>query len=325
MSRQLERLLQIDVLLRSGGRYTAESLGQALDRSERTIRSDLDFLRDRFDAPLVWSKSKGYHYTDPNWSLPTIPLSRGEVFALTLGARMLAAYAGSAYQEELRSAIEQLSKRLPNETLVDLQQVADSRVLFRPGAVVDLKPDIWQKLEFACQTCRQVEMVYFTATRNAQSERVFDPYILHFSRTNPYVTGFCHWRQAILDFRVDRIRSLKVLPESFEIAPSFNPQAHFSGAFQHELGGEPTAVAIWFDAVTAPYIRERQWQSNQEIDEHPCGSLTLHFVTRGLNEVRRWVLFYGRGAIVRQPPELVEMVKAEISGMSDQYLQGLES
>lgn len=319
MSRHLERLLKIDELLRSGQRQTADSLARTLEVSERTIRSDITFLRDRYSAPLESSKAKGYHYTDPNWSLPTIPLSRGEVFALTLGARMLSAYAGSAYHQELESAIKQLSKRLPDETSVDLQQIADSRVLFRPGAVVNLSADIWQKLEFACQTCQQVKMVYFTATRNAESERVFNPYILHFSRANPYVTGFCHWRQAILDFRVDRIRSLTVLPESFEIEPSFNPQSHFNGAFQHELGGEPTAVTIWFDAVTAPYIRERQWQSDQKIEEHSDGSLTLQFTTRGLNEVKRWVLFYGKGAIVKAPPELVQLMRDEVEGLNCQY------
>ncbi len=47
MSRQLERLLRIDELLRSGKRQTATSLAEALERSERTIRNDIAFLRDR--------------------------------------------------------------------------------------------------------------------------------------------------------------------------------------------------------------------------------------------------------------------------------------
>jgi len=90
--------------------------------------------------------------------------------------------------------------------------------------------------------------------------------------------------------------------------------------FQHEAGGIPVAVAIWFDAVTAPYIRERRWHPTQEIQEHADGSLTLKMLVRGLNDLKRWVLGYGRGAVVQSPPELVQLVRKEIEGMNQHYL-----
>ena len=138
MSRHLERLLRIDHLLRSEKRQTATSLADTLEVSERTVRKDLDFLRDRYHAPIAFSKSKGFHYTDPQWRLPTIPLTRGELFALTMGARMLEAYAGSAYATDLQSAITRRSERLPEQVWVDLQQLAEERILFRGGAEIDL-------------------------------------------------------------------------------------------------------------------------------------------------------------------------------------------
>ncbi len=81
----------------------------------------------------------------------------------------------------------------------------------------------------------------------------------------------------------------------------------------------PVPVVIWFDARTAPYIRERRWHPTQEIQEHPDGSLTLCMLVRGLNDLKRWVLGYGRGAIVREPPELVAMVRDEVEEMSEFY------
>lgn len=65
------------------------TLAEAVEVRERTIHNDLSFLRDRFNAPIVWSKSKGYYYSNLEWRLPSISLSKGELFALTLGARML--------------------------------------------------------------------------------------------------------------------------------------------------------------------------------------------------------------------------------------------
>lgn len=320
MSRHLERLLRIDALLRIGKRQTAVSLAEALECSERTIRSDLAFLRDRFNAPLEFNRCQGYHYTEPEWRLPSISLSQGELFALTLGARMLENYSGSAYVAELRSAITRLSERLPEQTWVDLQQIADERIIFRAGGGISLKPEIWNQLVEACRTSTQVQMTYYTASRNEHSQRILDPYLLHIYRgTNPYAIGFCHKRQAIRWFRVDRIQELQVLSEKFVRDPTFNAREYLDKIFQYEVGDNPVAIAIWFDAPTAPYIRERCWHQTQEILEHMDGSLTLHMVVAGLNDIKRWVLGYGKGAVVREPPELVELVQAELEAMFNFY------
>ncbi|MGQ9873335.1 helix-turn-helix transcriptional regulator [Leptodesmis sp.] len=322
MSRHLERLLQIDALLRSKQRHTADSLAQELEISERTVRNDLNFLRDRYGAPLDYTRQQGYHYTDPDWRLPTITLSKGELFALTVGARMLEAYAGSTYAEDLRSAIARLAERLPEQSWVDLQQLADDRILFRGGAEINLNPDIWHKLEDACQMHKTVQMTYYTASRNAVSDRGLDPYVLHIYRgTNPYVIGYCHQRQEIRWFRVDRIKQLEILDQTFVPDPTFDARDHLEMIFQHEAGGVPVPVAIWFDARTAPFIRERRWHPTQEIQEHPDGSLTLRMVVRGLNDLKRWVLGYGKGAIVREPPELVQLVRDEVEEMRHRCLE----
>ncbi|NJN01428.1 MAG: transcriptional regulator [Leptolyngbyaceae cyanobacterium SL_1_1] len=320
MSRHLERLLAIDELIRNSERQTAPSLAEALEVSERTIRSDLDFLRDRLGAPLSNNRKQGYYYTESGWRLPSISLSKGELFALTLGARMLETCSGSAYALELRSAIARLAERLPEETWVDLQQVADERIIFGSGAQTHIDPDIWNQLEDACRESKQVWMRYYTASRDSASERVIDPYLLHIYRgTNPYVIGWCHRRDEVRWFRVDRIQELKRLETSFERKPDFNAKDHLEMIFQHEVGGVPVTVRIWFDAKTAPYIRERRWHPTQELHEHTDGAVTLQMVVRGLNDVKRWVLGYGRGAIVEEPPELRQRVAEEIEHMNYNY------
>lgn len=320
MSRHLERLLSIDTLLRRRERQTAETLAQALEVSEKTVRNDIAFLRDRFGAPVCYTKQEGWHYTDLDWRLPTIPLTKGELFALTLGARMLEACAGSNYAVELRSAVSRLAERLPEQEWLDLQQIADDRLTFRSGAETNLDLDLWQQLEDACRDSKQVWMRYYTASRNDFSERVLDPYLLHIYRgTNPYVIGWCHKRNEVRWFRVDRIQKLKLLDTSFERKPDFNAKDHLAMIFQHEVGGVPVTVRIWFGAKTAPYIRERRWHSTQELYEHDDGAVTLQMVVRGLNDVKRWVLGYGKGAIVEEPPELVQLVREEIEHMNTNY------
>jgi len=321
MSRlQLERLLKIDALIRGPERQTAPTLAAALEVSERTIRDDLAFMRDRFHAPLKFTRNQGHHYTDPEWRLPTVPLTKGELFALTLGARMLEAYAGSTYAVALRSAVHRLAQRLPEQEWLDLQQLADDRLIFRAGAETHLDLEVWQQLEDACRDSRQVWMRYYTASRNEVSERQLDPYLLHIYRgTNPYVIGWCHRRQAIRWFRVDRIQALRLLESQFQRRPDFNAREHLESIFQHEVGGTPVTVRIWFDAKTAPYIRERRWHRSQKLTEHGDGAVTLQMTVGGLQDVKRWVLGYGQGARVLAPPQLMAMVVEEVKQMNYNY------
>jgi predicted DNA-binding transcriptional regulator YafY len=321
MLRQQERILDLDALLRNRDRTTAQHLADELEVSERTVRADLEFLKLRLQAPIKYSKKLGFHYTDPSWRLSTYPLTQGEIFALTLGARMLKAYGGSAYRQELETAIKSLSDRLPTQTWVDLQKLAEEHVLFGSEAKVDLDPEVWSDLMMACHKKLSVQMTYYTASRNAASDRQFDPYLLHIYRgTNAYVIGYCHSRQMVRWFRVDRIRKLALTTINFTIPIDFDASSYLDNIFQCEVGKGVSDVVIYFDPVTAPYVRERRWHPSQEITEYADGSIDLMMTVSGLNDLKRWVLGYGRGAMVKRPPELVRLVRDEVAALAQGYL-----
>ncbi|NJK59317.1 MAG: transcriptional regulator [Oscillatoriales cyanobacterium SM2_1_8] len=320
-SQQLERILKIDALVRQREGYTAERLAGELEVSGRTILSDVSFMRDRLGAPLAARGHRGWYYTDPNWRLPDIPLTQGELFALTLGARMLESYAGTTYGNLLQSAIERMVKRLPEGCAVNLQRLVGDRVYFRSGVEVRLDPEVWLGLLDAIDRSRQVWIRY--QSPKGLSERTLDPYDIDVYRaSNSYVWGYCHLRQEMRSFRIDRIRKLRILDATFARDPAFNLQKLLESGFQYEVGGKPVAIAIDFDAATAPYITERVWHHTQEIKHHDSGAITLQFTASGLNDVKRWVLGYGRGAIVRSPPELVKMMREETNAMMRQNESG---
>ncbi len=325
MLRQEERVIRLDQLLRNRDRTTAQHLADELEVSERTVRADLTFLRERLHAPILYGKKQGFYYEDPTWRLSTYPLTQGELFALTLGARMLKAYSGTAYRRELETAIARLSERLPEQNWVDLQKLSEEHMLFRSGAALDLDPEIWNNLENACHRQQSVQMTYYTASRNSTSDRIFDPYLLHIYRgTNPYVIGYCHTRKMIRWFRVDRIRKLEPKMDSFVCDPNFDRTQYLDQIFQHEVGDGAVEIEIEFDPATAPYIRERKWHPSQKLLEHPDESVTLTMTVSGLNDIKRWVLSYGKGARVLSPPKLIGMVKTEIAEMNSYYTGDLK-
>jgi predicted DNA-binding transcriptional regulator YafY len=74
MPRRLKRLLDWDRLLRSPTRQTAASLADDLEISERTLRNDLEFMQNRFEAPIAFNPKQGWHYTEPDWVRPLLDL-----------------------------------------------------------------------------------------------------------------------------------------------------------------------------------------------------------------------------------------------------------
>lgn len=313
MSRHLERLLKLDELIRSDQRQTAATLAQSLEVSERTVRNDLAFLRDRYHAPIEFNRQRGLFYTDPDWRLPSISLNWEELLALTRSIKLFTSTSGSAYAPELQSALTRLVERLPESYRSELQQ--GDPISFRFGATLSYDPQIFHGLEKACQEHRTVQMIYYTASRDQESERQFDPYLVQISfGSEAYVVGYCHHRQGIRTFRVDRIRELQILDQPFTIDPTFD-RDKLEYAFLYELGSDPRTVRIWFDPKAAVYIRERRWHFTQQIEDHLDRSLTLTLFVAGLEDLKRWVLSFGHQAKVLDPPELAQLVQSEILAM----------
>lgn len=184
---------------------------------------------------------------------------------------------------------------------------------------VDLNPDIFYTLQIACTQQKSVKMVYYTASRDAFSERKVDPYSIRIYRgQESYMLGYCHFRCAIRNFRIDRIQTIELLEETFTIHPSYNPE-NLKYSFQYELGSEPFPVTIWFSARAAPYIRERTWHFTQKIQQHSDGSLTLKMFSSGLNDIKRFALYFGKESILKEPPNLLEIIQQEVLEVYQNY------
>lgn len=62
MSLRLERLLAIDAAIRAGRYPSVPSFMSRFEVSERTVRGDLAFMRERLNAPLEHDRSRGGYY-----------------------------------------------------------------------------------------------------------------------------------------------------------------------------------------------------------------------------------------------------------------------
>jgi predicted DNA-binding transcriptional regulator YafY len=314
MSVRMERMIAIDIAIRSGSFPDVRALMDRFEVSERTVRADLAFLRERWDAPLHYDRARGgYRYTDPTWTLPTILVNEGELIAFFLSVELAHRYLGSAFETPLRKAIERLAASLPSELQVDLSQLAQ-RYTFQAGATAGVDPALLATL-FECARERwRVDMHYFTASSGERKRRVIEPYQLLNVQGNWQVMAFDHLRQNIRQFAVSRIEEWTVLKdERFVRDPGFSVDTYLSTGFLAERGDTAEEIEIWFDEYQTRYMRGRQFHPSQRVEEHPDGSMTLCFQSGALAEIRRWVMSFGRHAILRAPATLVAEIQTELA------------
>ena len=121
-------------------------------------------------------------------------------------------------------------------------------------------------------------------------------------------------------FAFSRIRKAALTKETFGIPTDFNPEEYFD----KEVGvwassRMPYTVELQIDKEIGTYALDRRWHSTQEIKQNEDGSVYLKYTTNQLPEVFRWVLGQGHTVKALNPPELVDMVKAEIEKVRGMY------
>ena len=316
---QLERIMAIDRSIRDEEYPNADRLAKRLEVSRRVIFNDRDFMINRVGAPIEFDRQHGgWFYADKTWVLPGMIVTEGELLAFFLSVEISKRFLGSSLESSLRSAVEKISKGVKGPVSVDLETLR-SHFTFSGPTLISTNEKVLLDIHHAINYSQCFWMRYFTASRGERTERKVHPYHLYNSRGDWYLIAFDEMRNEFRNFLVGRIEEWKILPEKFQRDVKFSLSDWMGSAFQAERGGELTGVSIKFNALTARYIRERNWHASQKIEENEDGSLVLHLQTGGLGEVKRWVLQYGCGAEVLSPESLRQECIEEIRNMGKMY------
>ena len=320
MSSKLERVRWIDNEIRAGRYPNAHKVMEHFRlQSSRVAYNDRKYMIESLDAPIEYDRDRGgWYYTDPNYFLPSIILTKDEILAFFLGEELFKRYLGTAFEQPLRRALDKIKRYLPEYVTYNLQ-AETSTFAFTTGATIQARPDLMADLSQAIHSKQQVEMVYYSASSGETSRRIVDPYYLHNIRGDWYLIAYCHRRGEFRDFLVGRIREWKVLYSPFQKRPGFSLKGYLHEHFLAERGKEPVDIVIKFDDYEARWIRERQWHPSQQIEELPSGGLILRLKVGGVDEVKRWIMGYGYHAEVLQPESLRAQFKDEAGKMRKIY------
>ena len=188
------RMMVIDQEVRGRSWPNAAKLSQRLEVNERTVRRDIAYLRDQLHAPIEFDREhNGYFYTEPSYRLPFLQFTQGELVAFVLAERMIRPFRGTPFESDLKHAIAKLGAMLPGGVSIRLEAIAGYLSVL-PAVSSSYDPESFGALSTAVVNRGQVEMVYWTASRNETTRRVVDPYDLALVDGDWYLVGYCHER-----------------------------------------------------------------------------------------------------------------------------------
>jgi predicted DNA-binding transcriptional regulator YafY len=307
MSDTSARLLALLSILQTGRDWTGEDLAIRLGVTTRTVRNDMDRLRNLGYRVDSMRGPGGGYWLGPGANTPPLLLDDEETVAIALALRLAAGGSVQGIEEISMQALVKIQQMLPDR----LQQ----RVTSLEGSVEPIRgggPTVeMDLLLIIAAACSNHQMLRFEYRRHdgVTDIRQVEPHRLLNDGRRWYLfawdTGKEDWRT----FRVDRISDARPRP-----APKFSPRAVPDLAARVSIGA---ATAMWtYRARVVAHApaetvvgRLPQAVQVEAIDETSC---RLHVGSSTAATLARYLALLGVGFTVEEPeshPDLVEALR----------------
>lgn len=314
MANTATRLITLIMLLQRQPNQTAGQLAQELDVSVRTVQRYMTML-DEMGIPIYAERGPyGGYALVRGYKMPPLVFTPTEAVAVYLGTSLLEQVWGRLYQEAGRGALAKLDNVLPDEQRREVAWARQTLLAMGmhqadPGVAAPHLEKLWQALHER----QRVRLLYRRQNRAEAAQRDVDPYLLVYGWGRQYCLGYCHLRQDIRTFRVDRILDLELLEQTFAIPTNFNLQTYVDSQpyFQRRI-----QARLCFAPETALQALDNRshWDS---LEEQPDGSIIVTFDVPDIDVAALIMMSYGYLAQVLEPAELRELVRERAKAIAD--------
>jgi len=314
-----ERLLNLLYTIQKTPGIQAKELAVIFGRTPRTIQRDMSNLRKMGFSIISSTGAAGGFASRGSYYLKPLVFSGSEALAVFVASRVLMEQSGFPYRDDLKSALGKISQVI-REKDENFFQSLEPRTSIVAKQIKDYYPwgDIFEEINQAILDQVTVEITYDSYSSNAVSLRKVNPYHMMFKDGCWYLIGYCQQREGIRIFRVDRINSLTLTKENFQIPTDFSLGEYLKDSWQ--MGkGESITVKVRFDPPISRLIRENVWHQTQTIEELPGNKLNFTASVEGSWEIKKWILSWGARAECLEPAELREEIREELNDLVRKY------
>jgi predicted DNA-binding transcriptional regulator YafY len=215
MAETTSRVLQLLGLLQSRRVWTGEELAERLAVTTRSVRRDVERLRD-LGYPVQASKGHGGGYQlGAGAALPPLLLDPDEAVAMAVCLRLAAGGSVAGVGEAALRALSKLDQVMPARLRSQVSAVHDATVtLTSPSSDPPVEPDVLMTLARACRDREHVTAGYIDRA-GASTQRRLEPYQLVTTGRRWYLLAYDRDRQDWRSLRLDRMADVRVLGSTF--------------------------------------------------------------------------------------------------------------
>lgn len=298
------RVLTILELLQARPGLSGAAIAAQLEVDRRTVRRYITMLQD-MGIPIETTRGPyGGYRLRPGFKLPPLMLADDEALAVTLS--LIAAERQGLSIDPLATAraLAKIERVLPEALRERLQAVRDVVAFHAPASAPRPDGAILMLLSQAAQRGQRVLLRYRSGAD--ETVRQVDPYGLVFHWDRWYLAAWCHLRQGLRVFRLDRVRAAELVGERFERPAGFDSLAFVLESLALAPWGWEVEVLV---GSTLEAVRRIVPPGNMIIEAAPDGVLLRGQHDR-LDRLAAQLMLLEAPLVVRRPPELRAALRA---------------
>ncbi|MGQ0655019.1 MAG: helix-turn-helix transcriptional regulator [Betaproteobacteria bacterium] len=309
-----ERFYRIEQILRQRRVVPIAPLLAELGISRATFKRDMEYLRDRMHAPIVWDREAGGYRIDgaaakvgPKFELPGVWFSASEILALLTMEHLLEQLEPGLLSRHVAPLRERLQAMLETGDHSAAEVRRRVRIINLAARKRDLR--CFEVLGSALLKRKRILIEHYNRTRDETTGREVSPQRLVYYRENWLLDTWCHKANAIRTFGVEAIRKARILDEPARNVPEKELDAAVKEGYGI-FGGKAIGWAkLRFSPLRARWVCTELWHEQQKSRFDADGTYVLEIPFSDDRELVMDIMRYGPDVEVLAPPSLRSKVR----------------
>jgi predicted DNA-binding transcriptional regulator YafY len=299
----------LDDLIEACSEALYEYEGKEMNVSRRTVQLDIQFMRSDklgYNAPIIVQEKKYYTYSDPDFSITDIPLTKLDMDVLTESVEMLKQFKKFSLFDELNGVIQKLEDKIYNES-------ANRKPIIHIDQNENLKG--LEHIDFLYQAIvKKIVLKITYQSFSAQSPNTFNfnGYILKEFNNRWFLVGKREGLPKIRTLALDRMLKIDVdLTTDYQF-DEFDPDTYYQDTYGVTVMNDEQLIDIVLkvDKYNAPYVLTKPFHNSQRlIEQYDDGSIKISLHVHHNFEIERVLLGFADSIEVMEPTSLRTRLK----------------
>lgn len=319
----LERLHRIKYMIQARKCVPIQEFLDELEISKATFKRDLEYLRDRMNASIVFDRAEGgYRFDKPNAGekieLPGLWFSEKEATALVLMQHLLDNLdQGGLISSHIDPLVEIIDGIL-GQSEVSAKELRKRIKVFGMSARKNSLEN-FEEVGNALLKRQRLQIEYYSKGANETTNREVSPQRLIFYRDNWYLDAYCHMRKGLRSFAIDGIHSADLLNKKAEETSEKDLHENFAESYGIFSGKATQRAKLRFSPERARWVAGETWHGQQISSFDKDGFYLLEFDYNQDPELVMEILKHGAEVEILAPASLRKRVKDELKKSLSNY------